>query len=243
MTDKRLRSRLGRRRRRRQVLPRPAAVLAARTTRHRGQHRRRFRAPRPAYLAGRRLGSYTRWPTCNDPGARLGSRGRDLEFHGGDGAPRRRNLVQARRSRSGDAYPADRSAGGRSDAVGGYLDACATPRHHACGRADERRPPSAALSRPTKASSISRIISCGGNASRHFAACGFEGAADAATSAGFREALERAEAIVITPSNPFVSIDPILALPGINDALSAAAGGRSLADRRRQGGERARSAR
>ena len=38
-------------------------------------------------------------------------------------------------------------------------------------------------------------------------------------SAGFREALDRAQAIVITPSNPFVSIDPILALPGIKDAL------------------------
>ena len=29
----------------------------------------------------------------------------------------------------------------------------------------------------------------------------------------------RAQAVVITPSNPFVSIDPILALPGIRDAL------------------------
>src|SRR5215203_1977996 len=47
----------------------------------------------------------------------------------------------------------------------------------------------------------------------------FQGAASAKPSAGFREALNRAHAIVITPSNPFVSIDPILALPGIKEAL------------------------
>ncbi|MEA2980205.1 MAG: 2-phospho-L-lactate transferase [Alphaproteobacteria bacterium] len=47
----------------------------------------------------------------------------------------------------------------------------------------------------------------------------FEGADAAEPSAGFRDALARANAIVITPSNPFVSIDPILALPGIADAL------------------------
>jgi LPPG:FO 2-phospho-L-lactate transferase len=47
----------------------------------------------------------------------------------------------------------------------------------------------------------------------------FDGVAEATPSAGFREALERAHAIVITPSNPFVSIDPILALPGVKQAL------------------------
>jgi LPPG:FO 2-phospho-L-lactate transferase len=47
----------------------------------------------------------------------------------------------------------------------------------------------------------------------------FQGVASAAPSQGFRRALDRAHAIVVTPSNPFVSIDPILALPGIKDAL------------------------
>ena len=47
----------------------------------------------------------------------------------------------------------------------------------------------------------------------------FQGAANAGPSEGFRQALDRARAVVITPSNPFVSIDPILALPGIKDAL------------------------
>jgi LPPG:FO 2-phospho-L-lactate transferase len=47
----------------------------------------------------------------------------------------------------------------------------------------------------------------------------FAGAANAQPSAGFRDALDHASAIVITPSNPFVSIDPILALPGTRDSL------------------------
>ncbi len=47
----------------------------------------------------------------------------------------------------------------------------------------------------------------------------FRGAAKAKPGEAFRQALGRAQAIVIAPSNPFVSIDPILALPGIKDAL------------------------
>ena len=47
----------------------------------------------------------------------------------------------------------------------------------------------------------------------------FRGAEKAAPSEAFRHALDRAHAIVIAPSNPFVSIDPILAVPGIRDLL------------------------
>jgi len=47
----------------------------------------------------------------------------------------------------------------------------------------------------------------------------FQGASKAEPSAGLRRALDRAQAIVITPSNPFVSIDPILALPAVKNAL------------------------
>lgn len=52
-----------------------------------------------------------------------------------------------------------------------------------------------------------------------FRGVSFEGTAKAKPSEAFRQALGRAQAIVITPSNPFVSIDPILALPGVKDAL------------------------
>lgn len=47
------------------------------------------------------------------------------------------------------------------------------------------------------------------------------GAADARPAPGVLEALDGADAIVIAPSNPFVSIDPILAVPGIADAIRA----------------------
>ena len=36
---------------------------------------------------------------------------------------------------------------------------------------------------------------------------------------GVLEAINEADLIVICPSNPLVSIDPILAIPGIKDAI------------------------
>ncbi|MBW8812795.1 MAG: 2-phospho-L-lactate transferase [Caulobacterales bacterium] len=51
----------------------------------------------------------------------------------------------------------------------------------------------------------------------------FDGAAAAQPSAGFRAALERPDlaAVIVCPSNPYLSIDPILAAPGVRAALSA----------------------
>jgi LPPG:FO 2-phospho-L-lactate transferase len=50
----------------------------------------------------------------------------------------------------------------------------------------------------------------------------FRGAEQARPSATVIAAIERAQAIVIGPSNPLASIAPILAVPGIRDALIAA---------------------
>jgi len=47
----------------------------------------------------------------------------------------------------------------------------------------------------------------------------FEGAAHAEPSPGVVEAIQSAEAVLIAPSNPFLSIDPMLALPAIRSAL------------------------
>ena len=47
----------------------------------------------------------------------------------------------------------------------------------------------------------------------------FSGAAAAKPAPGVIEAIETAELIVVTPSNPLISIGPILAVPGIRDAL------------------------
>ena len=54
----------------------------------------------------------------------------------------------------------------------------------------------------------------------------FAGASDAAPAPGVVEALADPAlvAVIICPSNPFISIDPILALPGMRDALTRAAG-------------------
>lgn len=51
----------------------------------------------------------------------------------------------------------------------------------------------------------------------------FQGARQARPSAGIMAALEskRLQAIVVCPSNPFLSIDPILSVPGIKAALKA----------------------
>jgi len=47
----------------------------------------------------------------------------------------------------------------------------------------------------------------------------FEGADQARPAPGVIEGIQRAEAIVFAPSNPVTSIGPILAVPGIHDAL------------------------
>lgn len=49
----------------------------------------------------------------------------------------------------------------------------------------------------------------------------YDGADEARPAPGVVEAIERAEAVLIAPSNPIVSIGPILAVPGIADALFA----------------------
>jgi len=48
-----------------------------------------------------------------------------------------------------------------------------------------------------------------------------EGIGEAEASAEVVEALTRAEAIVIGPSNPVISIGPILAVPGVREAIAA----------------------
>jgi LPPG:FO 2-phospho-L-lactate transferase len=47
----------------------------------------------------------------------------------------------------------------------------------------------------------------------------FEGAGEAAPAPGVIEAILGAQAIIVCPSNPFISVGPILAIPGIREAL------------------------
>ena len=54
----------------------------------------------------------------------------------------------------------------------------------------------------------------------------YEGAEAARPSPGFLEALESASHLTICPSNPFLSVDPILALPGVRKRLERFRGNR-----------------
>ncbi|MEE1565638.1 MAG: 2-phospho-L-lactate transferase CofD family protein, partial [Acidimicrobiales bacterium] len=52
----------------------------------------------------------------------------------------------------------------------------------------------------------------------------FDGADDAFPGPGVLKAITTAEAVVVAPSNPLVSIAPILAVPGVRDAVAARRG-------------------
>ena len=52
----------------------------------------------------------------------------------------------------------------------------------------------------------------------------FRGIEAACITSEGKQAIEAADVIVIAPSNPIVSTGPILALPGVREALAAAAG-------------------
>ena len=52
----------------------------------------------------------------------------------------------------------------------------------------------------------------------------YDGAADAKPSPGFQAALQSADMIVFCPSNPHLSVAPILAIPGVRDAIAGHTG-------------------
>ena len=70
----------------------------------------------------------------------------------------------------------------------------------------------------------------------------YEGADTARPAPGVLDAIANADAIVLCPSNPVISIGPILAVPGIRDALAARRDrvDRHLPHRRRRAGARPR---
>ena len=66
----------------------------------------------------------------------------------------------------------------------------------------------------------------------------FEGAAVASPAPGLLEPISEADAVVLCPSNPIVSIAPILALDGVRDALdSPSSRRRGQPDRARKGAQ------
>ena len=51
----------------------------------------------------------------------------------------------------------------------------------------------------------------------------FDGADSASPAPGVIDSLQEADVIVIAPSNPFLSIDPLLSVPGVRDAVTSSA--------------------
>ena len=49
-----------------------------------------------------------------------------------------------------------------------------------------------------------------------------DGVEDAAPAPGVLDAVARADLLVVAPSNPFLSVEPVLAVPGVRDAVRAA---------------------
>ena len=58
-----------------------------------------------------------------------------------------------------------------------------------------------------------------GRASAEVVGVEFPGAVSASPAAGVLEALAAPDVVIVAPSNPFVSIEPILVVPGVSEAL------------------------
>lgn len=63
-----------------------------------------------------------------------------------------------------------------------------------------------------------------GRASATVTGLRFPGAAEARPAPGVVEAIAEADAVIVAPSNPFVSIDPLLAVPGVREAVEGSRG-------------------
>ena len=197
------------------------AELGSRADRRR-QHRRRPRAARPRDLARPRHGRlHARRPRRRR--ARLGARRRDLDRHGRARRARRRDLVPARRPR-----PRDPPRGERT----GF----ATGARPTDGRARARRTRSAspATILPMTDDQVRTEVRTDDGwldfqeyfVHRHQAPevheVRFAGVERGTATPEVLAALAAAELIVIAPSNPIVSIGPILAVPGMREALDRA---------------------
>ena len=173
-----------------------------------------------------------------DPETGLGPGRRDLAGHGDARPLRRRRLVQPRRPRP--RHPplphrparhdgADAHRGHRRDRrrLGARPAAAAGDRRPGADHGDRRR---------TRARSASRSTSSAASTPSPSTAVRFDGVDAPRPAPGVLDAIADAEVVVIAPSNPIVSIGPVLAVPGVRDAVAARRDrrGRRLADHRRR---------
>ena len=167
---------------------------------------------------------------------------RDLVVHGDAGGDRRRDLVPPGRPRPGDARRTHAAAARRRNPVRDHRRSVPPPRRRrraSLPMSDD--PVRTRVAAPTPAGSTSRTISSASRCEPVVRELRFHGAETARPQPDFMAALAdpALEAVVICPSNPFISVEPILAVPGVRDALAhcARAGHRGVADHRRPRGE------
>ena len=152
------------------------------------------------------------------------------------GADRRRDLVPPRRQGPRHPHRAHPPPARRREPVVGHARSRGTPRREARDGADVRRSGAHDGRRPTRASLPSRTGSCACAASRSCAPSASPAPRQAQPHPALLD-LDGLRGIVVCPSNPFVSVAPILAVPGVRAALDRREGaaGRRDADRRRPG--------
>ena len=117
---------------------------------------------------------------------------------------------------------AHRAAPGRRAADRGVPRAAAVARDRGPDPADERRRRSRPRSARPTAGSSSRSTSSTSARRRTCSSCGSPASTTAEPDARGPRGHRAAEAIVIAPSNPLVSVAPILDVPGLRDAIDAA---------------------
>ena len=167
--------------------------------------RRRLRTPGDAHLAGR--GHPHLYPRRrSQPGNGLGPARRDLAFHGSARAPRRRDLVPARRPGPGAARVPAHPAGRGRDALAGHAGDLRQSRRNARHLAHVRRPSAHSRSSrrraPISTTYVSEPVRAGGH--------GLElpGSTRPTVTPHWPRRCAARAAVVICPSNPFVSVRP-----------------------------------
>ena len=171
--------------------------------------------------------------------SRMGRGGRFVSLPGADEAARRAGVVQPGRSRSGDTSHAHFPAARRASLDRGDSRACrnawASARACCPCRTIGFRP----CWKPSKGPlSFQEYFVRERHQRRGSAGWSSSAPSSRRPAPGVLEAIAAADAIVFAPSNPVTSIGPILAVPGIRDALRTrrCAGGGGESDHRRRSG-------
>ncbi len=156
-----------------------------------------------------------------DPERGWGRRRRDLGGQGRTGRLRRRaDLVRPRRQRHRHPPGTQPDAQRRLPAVSGHrgaVPALATRRAHAAGHATTGSRRTSWSTSTARRRSTSRSGGCATAATCRPSASSSSAPSTAKPAAGVLEALATADVVLVAPSNPVVSIGPILAVPGLRD--------------------------